>query len=232
MSDTSPRLGLNLPVTIDDFSTAVIRSNWEKIDAAPGCHIGTSAERAALSWGAGQIGRSFYETNTGLEWVWQGGSTGWVRKAGTGLLKTAGGQPAFVERVTDFTTNSLTFFVVTSITGVVIPAGNRPIKVEFFRQFDQAWSGSAEAASNNGQELVYSFARSAVNNTTLIGPQWFAGTNANSYAVHGGSDSILIPTGYAAGTYNFSIQAHLPSNASSPRSLKVNAPIRLAVYEL
>ena len=70
MPTPSPKMGLALPSQTDPFSTADVRANWEKIDAAPGVHICLSTTRPA--WGAGQAGRKIYETNTGLEYVWNG----------------------------------------------------------------------------------------------------------------------------------------------------------------
>jgi len=39
-------------------------------------YYGTSTERAAMSTGAVAIGSRFYESNTNLEYVWDG--SGWV----------------------------------------------------------------------------------------------------------------------------------------------------------
>lgn len=74
MPTPSPRLGLALPSQPDDFSTADLRINWEKIDAAPGTFICTSTSRPA--WGANQIGREIFETNTGVKRAWTG--SGWL----------------------------------------------------------------------------------------------------------------------------------------------------------
>lgn len=70
MPTPSPKLGLALPSQPDDFSTADVRANWEKIDAAPGTFICTSTTRP--TWGVNQAGRHIYETNTGVTRAWTG----------------------------------------------------------------------------------------------------------------------------------------------------------------
>lgn len=70
MPTPSPKLGLALPSQPDDFSTADLRANWEKIDAAPGTFICTSTTRP--TWGANQAGRQIYEVNTGVTRAWTG----------------------------------------------------------------------------------------------------------------------------------------------------------------
>lgn len=70
MPTPSPKLGLALPSQPDDFSTADVRANWEKIDAAPGAFICTSTTRP--TWGVNQAGREIIEVNTGVKRMWTG----------------------------------------------------------------------------------------------------------------------------------------------------------------
>lgn len=70
MPTPSPKLGLALPSQPDDFSTADVRGNWEKIDAAPGTYVCTSTSRP--SWGENQAGRQIFEVNTGVTRSWTG----------------------------------------------------------------------------------------------------------------------------------------------------------------
>lgn len=234
MSSISPRLGLNLPDTIDDFSTDVLKANWQAIDDAPGTFICTSAERLALSWGAGRIGRKVYETNTGLEWVWQGSTLGWARAASSGMLKLAGGGVASATRSTEFlsTAASPTWAVIISLTGVVIPAGNRPLLLNFFRDLDQAYGG-ASPTNSNGTEFYLRFFRSSVAGSTPIGWQWYAGSESGGSGnfVRGGSDSLILPSGIAAGTYNFSVQAQIPVGVTTPH-IRIANPITFEILEL
>ena len=72
MPTPSAKLGLALPSQPDDFSTADVRANWEKIDAAPGTFICTSTTRP--TWGVNQAGRKIFETNTGVTRSWTGSS--------------------------------------------------------------------------------------------------------------------------------------------------------------
>lgn len=70
MPTPSPKLGLALPSQPDDFSTADVRGNWEKIDAAPGTFICTSTTKP--TWGVNQAGREIVEINTGVRRMWTG----------------------------------------------------------------------------------------------------------------------------------------------------------------
>lgn len=86
MSSLTPRLGLKRPVGADGFVTLDHFNNLTLLDAYPGAFICTAGSRPA-GWGAGNNGQFIYETDTGLNWKWNG--TGWVRTNPTGLLGSA-----------------------------------------------------------------------------------------------------------------------------------------------
>lgn len=218
MPDISSKLGLVLPTQVDAFSTADIRNNWEKIDAAPGAFICTSGSRP--TWTAAQEGRHIYETNTGLEWIWDGAK--FVRASAFGLLKRSDGSWAIGERATDYSTNSKAYVVVVSVTNVVIPAGTRPIR--------------AEVAYNSAQNTVGAFSigifRSATNNSGPLMSNWLSGPASDANA-GGGAFWTLERNGLAAGTYSFSLQIHSNSvgGTSTLRGSSIQ-PITIAISEM
>ena len=219
MPDISSKLGLVLPTQVDPFSTADIRNNWEKIDAAPGAHICTSGTRP--TWTAAQEGRHIYETNTGLEWIWDG--TKFVRASAYGLLKRSDGSWAIGERTTDYSTTSKAYVVVASVTNVVIPAGNRPIRV------DAAWRETANTANASFSMGIF---RSATNNSGPLMAHWGSGTFGGDFS-GGGAFWALERNGLAAGTYSFSLQIH-SNDAGGTSRVYGNSlqPITLSVSEM
>jgi hypothetical protein len=194
-------MGLALPSQADPFSTADIRANWEKIDAAPGTHICTSTTRP--SWGSSQEGRRILETNTGLEWMWLDGE--WVRVAPSGILRRSTGEFAIAERTTDFTTTSNTMVKVVSVTNVVVPGGNRPIKVEV------SWQ-KARNPTGNFTGAIY---RSNTNNSGPRLALWSFPTNDSDANAGGGNYLAYEPGGLAAGSYDYSFQITAPSGTST-----------------
>lgn len=83
------RLQLNRPGPTDLFVTSQLSDNWDILDLHPGVAIGTSTERGNLQWGADQVGRLFYETNTRLYWfvsAFESGAPVWSRFGPVGLL--------------------------------------------------------------------------------------------------------------------------------------------------
>lgn len=217
MTTPSPKLQLALPTQTDPFSTADVRENWEKIDAAPGTYICTSTTRPALT--AAQAGRKIYETNTGLEWVWNG--TAWRRLGPFGLLKRSNGNWAIAERTTDFTTTSNTFVKVVTVADVVVPAGNRPLKIEV------AWYKAKNVAGNFHGAIF----RSDTNNSGPTEVQWVLGTSTNDANAGGGTFFALIRDGLAAGTYTWSFQINGPAGTSSIEAT-ATTPTTLLVTEL
>jgi hypothetical protein len=82
MATPSTKLGISIFSTADQFSTAAYNANWQALDNSPGILICTSTTRPV--WGVNQTGMRIFETDTGLNWLWNG--TAWVRMGGTGNL--------------------------------------------------------------------------------------------------------------------------------------------------
>lgn len=217
MTTPSPKMQLALATQTDPFSTEDLRQNWEKIDAAPGSHICDSANRP--TWTAAQSGRKIYEVDTNLEWVWTG--TEWRRLGPVGLLKKGDGTFAIAERTTDFTTTSNTFVKVVTVTGVVVPAGNRPLRVEV------VW----EKAKNPAGNFTGAIFRSNTNNSGPKEVQWVLGTSTQDANAGGGTYFGLIRNGLAAGTYDWSFQVNGPSGTSTIQASS-STPTTILVTEL
>lgn len=216
----SPRLGLFLPALTDRFKTEDIKGNFDKIDAAPGTHICTSTTRPT-GWGAPKAGRKIYETNTGLEWVWNG--TDWDRlTGGRGILTLSGGQPAIAERTSQFSTTSNTFVKVVTLSNVVVPGGHRPLMIV----------GTWMQADNSDGPGVLSIFRSAAD---ASGPQMsktFVAPSPGSKG-NGGSSIAFERGGLQAGTYDFSLQLRSGDAGGRTYMYADNAqPIQLTVIEL
>lgn len=217
MSTPSPRLDLALPSQSDPFSTTELRTNWEKLDAAPGTHICTSSTRP--TWNSAKAGRKIYETDTRLEWLWDGAQ--WVRTGGSGLLRRNDGSFAIAERTTDFSTGSTTFVRVVTLTNVVVPAGNRPIRV------DVSWNKARNPAGNFRGAIF----RSNANNSGPIMGIWYFGTSTSDVQAGGGVFWGMASGGLAAGTYDFSMQITAPSGTSIIDAT-ANTPTTIMVTEL
>lgn len=220
MTTSSPHIGLVLPTQADRFSTADIKSNWEKLDAAPGNHICTSVTRP--SWGTSQAGRKIFETNTRLTWTWTG--TTWVRDTGgTGVLRFAGGTPAVDERATNFSTASTSFVKVQSLVGVVVPAGTRPLQIV------AKWFGADNALGPFDAAIFRS-------NTNNSGPQLSKQRipGAPSERGGGGTEVAWMLDGIAAGTYDFSLQIRSDAVIGGTSWIYADAaqPIRMHAIEL
>lgn len=201
MTTLSPKLGLVLPYGPDAFSTTDIRNNWSQIDTAPGSYICTSSTRP--TWTTAQAGRKIMESNTGLDWWWDGAA--WKRLTPSGLLLTTSGAPAIALRNTVFSTTSSTYVVVTSVANVVIPGGMRPLKIE------ARWN-SASNASGTTYGAIF---QSATNNSGPVLYTWnFATYGTTDYAA-GGTNFAILPGGLAAGTYSFSFQALRGNNTGT-----------------
>lgn len=191
MSDTSNKLGLMLPTQVDPFSTADVRSNFEKIDAAPGTHICTSSTRP--SWTASQAGRKVYETDTGLEWVWDGAA--FRRTHGSGLLHNNTGAWA-VAGSGPGSSASTTYVAQLALSSVGIPAGGRPIQI----------IARVNAVDSNPPNYVHvAIAYGVTNNTGII---WEHRTGASPSTRYGSGDefSVLYVDGLTAGYHTFSFQ--------------------------
>jgi hypothetical protein len=218
MTTPSPKMGLALPAQVDQFSTQDIKENWEKIDAAPGTHICTSTTRPT-GWGNAQKGRKILETNTGLEWWWDG--TAFKRLTAVGLLKKSDGSFAIAERTTNFSTTSNTYKRAITLSNVVVPAGNRPIRV------DLSWLKAVNPAGNfNG--AIY---RSDTDNSGPRMAAWNFPTSADEANSGGGVYWAIERSGLAPGTYDFSFQITGPSGTSTI-SATTTSPITLMVTEI
>lgn len=218
MTQPSQKMGLVLPSTVDPFSTADIKGNWEKIDAAPGSHICTSSTRPV--WTAAQAGRKIIETNTQLEWMWTG--TEFVRLTGSGLLRRSDGSWAIGERTTTFQTSSSTPVKLVSVTSVVVPNGRRPLKIE------ASWH---KARTTGGGTFGYFF-RSNTNNSGAREASWSFGTTSDDAVGGGGTFFALVPNGLAAGTYDWSVQVTAPNGGEGYWDAFPATPFTILVTEL
>lgn len=218
MTTPSPKLGLSLPATTDQFSTADIRSNWEKIDAAPGVHICTSTTRPS-NWTAAMVGRRILETDSRLEWMWDG--TQFIRLSGTGLLRRTDGSFAIGERTSNYSTTANNFTKVVSVTNVVVPAGNRPLRI------DLAW----RRATNTQANFEAAIFRSDTNNSGPKDAAWQMGTSNRDENAGGGVFWGIIRSGLAAGTYHWSFQITAQDGTSTIVGTTVN-PVTIMVTEL
>lgn len=113
MSTLTPRLGLKRPDTSDGFVTLDHYNNLTALDAYPGLFICTSGTRP-VGWGASHSGMRIWETNTNLEWRWDGAA--FVRVYPLGLL-------GYSEITADFST-ALTSPQTAITTNVTVPATN------------------------------------------------------------------------------------------------------------
>lgn len=224
MSDTSAKYGLMLPTQVDPFSTADVRGNFEKIDAAPGTHICTSTTRP--TWSSAQAGRRIYETNTGLEWVW--GGTAWKRLYGSGLLKKSDGSFAVGTRTTNGFSALTTFVVYISVSGVVVPDGNRPLKIEAW------WPGLGNPVGRTAVGIY----RSATNASgpLLNWAYWTEDQLANGTGGGAGSLHALEINGLPAGVYNYSLQCRCTGSPGGDNAITMlcdpTAPGTITVTEL
>lgn len=192
MTSVSSKLGLVLPSGADPFSTSDIHDNWTKIDTSPGAYICTSSTRP--SWTVGQAGRKIIETNTGLEWWWDGAF--FRRTTASGLLKTSNGAPA----IATITSSPLTvqtpvaFAPFLTLMSVVVPDGHRPLSIV-------SRMPSTQPGTNYG--LVHALIQSGTANGLPV----LADTGFNNVNQIGtGNFSVVLPAGLNPGTYDFSVQ--------------------------
>jgi len=217
MTTPSPKLGLAVPSQVDPFSTADIAANWGKIDAAPGTHICTSTTRP--TWTNAQAGRKIYETNTNLEWVWDGAA--WKRLGGTGILKRSDASFAIGERTTPFSTTSNTGVRAVTVLGVVVPDGNRPLRI------DVAWRW-AKNTDGNFSAWVY---RSNTNASGPVLQSWIMSVSTSDNFSGGHTFWCTERNGLSAGSYDWSFQINSPAGTST-LDATVASPITIMVTEL
>ena len=120
MTSLTSRLGLKRWSLSDKWRNADLVDNWNALDAAPGTHVCTSDARPT-TWGTDQTGRRIIETDTGLEFRWDG--TGWQRIAARGLVNRT-------ERLTLFSTTSFTMASVVATPSVAVKARRHLVIVE------------------------------------------------------------------------------------------------------
>lgn len=197
MPTPSTRLGLLVPSTSDPFVTLDIANNWLALDANPGVLVCTSTTRP--SWGTAQNGQLISETDTGLQWRWNGAS--WLRVAPVGLLKTTVGGWAYNQVTTDVTTSNRTaYIIIVSVANVVVPSGNRNISI----------TASWNKGDNSVGLIAAGIFRSNVNNQAPQLAMWnIAGDSTSPEAGaqgNGGSYTCLERGGLAAGVYSWSFQ--------------------------
>jgi hypothetical protein len=125
-------MGLKVPSTADNFSTADLAFNWSLIDANCPPFICTSTTRP--SWGATQAGNRIYETDTQLAWWWDGAS--FHRVNGIGWLGGATGN------TTVSTTSTTTKIIALGPLSITVPAGGRTIELIASWKMAQATTGA------------------------------------------------------------------------------------------
>ena len=204
MASVSARMSLVKPSKTDQFSTADIAANWQKIDDSPGTYVCTSTSRPL--WNTNQRGRMIWETDTKLLWAWSGSA--WDRVYPTGMLRNSSNSPAYKVFSSTFSTQSGSFVSVFSISNVVVPAGGRPIEVTVNYPRIQNEAGMCEGA------LI----RSTANNGTPLIERWQItgdSTSPASGAQGEGGSRTSIETGLAAGTYSWSFQIRSWSNGKT-----------------
>jgi hypothetical protein len=197
MPTPTTHLSLLKPSTTDTFVTQDLADNLGKIDAAPGTFICTSSTRP--TWSTNQTGMKIFETDTGLEWWWSG--TAWRRVGPSGMLLTSGGIAAVALQTTDVANSDPTAFsLVIAVSNVVVPDGNRPLRVTASWKNCDATHGLAVGA-------IY---RSAVANTgTRLAIWQMSGDSTDPVSGgqgQGGSYTAYERTGVPPGVYSWSFQ--------------------------
>lgn len=202
MPTPSQHLALLKPSTSDPFVTQDLANNWAKIDAAPGSTICTSSTRP--TWGSAQNGMKIFETDTGLEWWWNG--TVWKRVSPSGMLLTTGGTFAVSLQTADVANSDYnTYSLVVSAQNVVVPDGMRPLRIVCCWKNCDATHGLAvgavfrSATANTGQRLAV-WQMSGDSTDPVSGGQG-----------QGGSYTAYERTGLTAGTYSWSFQFRVSS---------------------
>jgi hypothetical protein len=210
ITDKTPHLNLTTASLSDPFVTNDYVNNWNKIDNSPGDFICTSTTRPA--WGTQNIGQSIAETDTGLSWKWDGTRFNRRARGGSGLLYTTSGKLAENSNRVDLTTAVPTYVVVTAVTGVMVPVGNRPIKITVSYASVDIQIATGSGARPEGKASLAIF-RSAVANSGTMETSWIAyggvinlGGAVNPLRSPGGTFSTVINAGLPAGTYDWSLQ--------------------------
>lgn len=191
MPTPSSRLGLLVPARADQFVTADLETNLDKLDDYPGIYVCTSTSRPA--WGAAQVGMLISETDTGLTWRWMGTATGWVRTGPKGLMSrnTSG---------TNLSTTSTSFVNLLATSLVTWPAGARTAQITVTFNY---------GFNNTTGLLTIGVARGIVNNSGLIQAWQWAGDNDGSSGTGtkgAGTSLTCYDANLGPGTYQWSLQ--------------------------
>jgi hypothetical protein len=128
MTSLTDRLRLIRWTGSDRWRNSDLQDNWAAIDAAPGTLICTSTTRPS-DWGSNQTGRRIIETDTRLEYEWDG--TGWQRLTGKGLVTR-------VQRTTAFSTTSLSYVSVLATASTSVTSRRHLVVVEAPRIYSTA----------------------------------------------------------------------------------------------
>lgn len=211
MTTQTTRLGLNRHTTADVFRIADYTENWNRIDAAPGVHIGASTARPA--WGIAQSGRLMFEDDTRLLWYWSGSA--FVRVTGRGLIS----DPDAGQRVTDWSTNATTYQTGIAATAAVA-SGDRPHLVVV--------EGPGVRNNNGVTEL-------AIQRDNTILQEWrqYGGTGTTAAEQPRPVFALALDTP-TQGTYNYYLmfRASTEFGGTSTLDADINAPLGIRVIEL
>jgi hypothetical protein len=210
MTTQTARLALNKHTTADLFRIIDYTQNWDKLDAAPGSFICTSATRPA-TWGAIHAGRTIRETDTKLSWIWNG--TAFERISPLGKLGATA-------RTTDISTTSANFVIAMQIS-MVVPAGGRDILVI---------AEVPKADSSNGV-VAMALVRDSTQLTTwqTTGDTSTVATNQPKGAPFIFRDAAPIP-----GAHAYALQFAAPSPFGGTATLRATtiSPLQITVIEI
>jgi hypothetical protein len=148
-----------------------------------------------------------------------------VRQDATGLLTTAAGGQAFKNSVVDVTNTTGAWTSLIAVTGVVVPPGNRPLKIT-------ATCAMTQAKSQSWQLSIF---RSAISNSGTMEREWiingspvpnyngtfFYNNPITDWNADGGTYVAYLPAGLTAGFYDWSFQ--LRNTGSAAASLLTTA---------
>jgi hypothetical protein len=209
---TTPRLGLQKPVTADDFDTAEIAANWQKVEDFPGRNIVAAFANLPVGWGAAHEGMSVITKDDDNDWYWDGAA--FVRNVPRGLLA------APTLRTSDFSTNQATFQTVVS-RAVTYPRGGRSL------QIITSWP---KAEGDDGRVQMGIF-RDAV---SIKDWQVNGDVGATNYEFGEGGCMVLIDTPPSNGAYTYTLQIRVPAGLTGSVFLRATAtnPIEIAVVEV
>lgn len=211
------KMGLMKPTALDPFSTAGIAANWQMIDDSPGTLVCTSTTRpgwgVTQAWGVNQAGREIIETDTVYQLRWRFDGTKFVRVSAIGVLTNGIGASVF--SVPGAAPALNTPVDVCSVSGGIVPAGNRPLLLT---------CGWAAVTNTSGRILGTIFVNDSLGARVAVGSWTMAGDGT------GGSYLTCIRGGLTAGTYTFFVR--LSDADGSPTYTFTTDTFELTVVEL